>query len=51
METLEQLRRQIETANDLGGIVRTIKALAAVLLPLRALPGGRPHPGGARFPP
>jgi F-type H+-transporting ATPase subunit gamma len=30
METLEQLRRQIETANDLGGIVRTMKALAAV---------------------
>lgn len=30
METLEQLRRQLDTANDLGGIVRTMKALAAV---------------------
>lgn len=30
METLEQLRRQLDTADDLGGIVRTMKALAAV---------------------
>ena len=32
METLEQLRRQLDTADDLGGIVRTMKALAAVSL-------------------
>jgi F-type H+-transporting ATPase subunit gamma len=30
METLEQLRRQLDTVDDLGGIVRTMKALAAV---------------------
>ncbi len=30
METLAQLRRQVDTADDLGGIVRTMKALAAV---------------------
>jgi F-type H+-transporting ATPase subunit gamma len=32
METLEQLRRQLDTTDDLGGIVRTMKALAAVSL-------------------
>ena len=30
METLEQLRRQLDTFEDLGAIVRTMKALAAV---------------------
>ena len=30
MDTLEQLRRQLGTADDLAGIVRTMKALAAV---------------------
>lgn len=30
MDTLEQLRRQLDTAHDLGSIVRTMKALAAV---------------------
>lgn len=30
METLEQLRRQLESMDDLGSIVRTMKALAAV---------------------
>lgn len=30
METLEHLRRQLDTADDLAGIVRTMKTLAAV---------------------
>ena len=30
METLEQIRRQLDTFDDLGAIVRTMKALAAV---------------------
>lgn len=30
MDTLEQLRRRLDTFDDLGGIIRTMKALAAV---------------------